>query len=118
MYKTSRYFAVSRDTTKCIASPINVSLEQSISSGYDVIWNDRSPVTTGCYNNCLLFTMLEMYYELYQFEVAITTHCTQLGLSDTGNNNYLLIQEAYVAVGGGTWQNSSTQSDPYGECGP
>ena len=47
-YKTSRYFAVSRDTTKCITSP-NVSLEQSISSGYDVIWNDRSPVTTGYY---------------------------------------------------------------------
>ena len=35
---------VSRDTTKILTSP-NASLEQSVNSGHDVIWNDQSPLT-------------------------------------------------------------------------
>jgi len=34
----------SRDISTSAASP-NVSLEQSITSGYEVVWNDKSPVT-------------------------------------------------------------------------
>ncbi|XP_065909983.1 uncharacterized protein [Dysidea avara] len=42
--KTSRRKNSSRDVSTTVASP-NASLEQSITSGYEVVWNDKSPVT-------------------------------------------------------------------------
>ena len=54
-------YTASRDMPKSITSP-NVSLEQSISGRYEVVWNDKSPLT-GTYNNCLVFTTLH-YYKL------------------------------------------------------
>jgi len=47
----------SRDLSTSVASP-NASLEQSITSGYEVVWNDKSPVTG---IDCGLYCLLHPY---------------------------------------------------------